>query len=218
MSNDCKPQVQACAMRVTRLTADGSPDQGANNLYVTDTLVTLTATPVYADADEIEVKNACGVVCVSSIGDDTFKRLDISLSLCVPDPELSELLTGGVVLTSGAAVGYGYPAVGTAPGSSVSIELWAKRIDTATGDIDSTYPYNRWLFPKVKNLRVGERVFENGAFASPFTGRGFGNTEWLDGPEGDWPYPAVGSDRVAQYIPVATIPDTACGYASATAS
>lgn len=180
-------------------------------MYDTDSLVTLTATPVYADADEIEVRNACGIVCVSSIGDDTFKRLDIQLALCVPDPELSEMLTGGVVLTAAGAVGYGYPETGTAPGQSVSLELWAKRIDASTGDLDATFPYNRWLLPKVKNLRVGERVFENAAFSSPFAGRGFGNTTWGDGPLGDWPA-GVGTNRVAQFIPVATIPTAACGY------
>jgi hypothetical protein len=206
-------------MRVTRLLDDGSPDAGSNNLYVTDALTTLTATPVYADADEIEVKNACGVVCVSAIGDDTFKRLDVTLSLCTPDPQLAELLTGGSVLSPpGGGSGYAYPEVGTAPGQAVSIELWAKRIDPTTGDLASDFPYNRWLFPKVKNLRVGERTFENGAFASPYSGRAFGNTEWYDGPEADWPYPTVQSSRVAQFIPVTTIPDTACGYQTATGS
>ncbi|GIV00859.1 MAG: hypothetical protein KatS3mg014_2531 [Actinomycetota bacterium] len=218
MATECAGQVQACAIRVVRLAADGSPIQGPDNMVVSDALVSLTATPVYTDGDEVELKNACGSVVVSAIGDDSFKRIDVTLEIARPDPHLAELLSTGDVLSppSGAPKGFAFPAIGPITDYGVSIELWAKRI--VEGTQDSAYPWWRWLFPRVKNLRLGERRIENGVLVSTYSGRAFGNPEWLDGPEGDWPYPTVPSDRPAQYIPAATIPTVTCGYLTTSGS
>ena len=87
---DCRPQVQACAIRVARLDTNGVPLPGANNLYVADTLVSLAFSPVYTDGDEIEDKNGCGVVQVNYRGQDSFKRGDVTIQLTRPDPQLVE--------------------------------------------------------------------------------------------------------------------------------
>lgn len=218
-TTDCQPQIQACAIRVVRLAADGSPVAGPNNMVVSDALVSLTATPVYTDGDEIELKNACGTAVVSAVGDDTFRRIDVALEIARPDPQLAELLSTGTVLSPPTGPkGFAYPAPGPVVDNGVSIELWAKRIDPDTGTQDAAYPWNRWLFPRVRNLRLGERRFENGVLVSTYTGRAFGNDQWLDGPEADWPYPAVPSDKPAQWIPAASIPAITCGYQSTTGS
>lgn len=216
MANDCLPQVQACAMRVARLDTDGVPLPGASNLYVTDALVSLDVSPVYTDGDEIEEKNANGDVCVSYVSDDSFKRYDVTLSLCTPDPELVEMLTdGGTVLTSGAATGYAGPSIGTLTGDGMSIELWSKRI--TDGILDVTYPYARWVYPRVKNLRLGSYQHANGAILPQITGRAYENPNWFDGPANDWP---VASDRAMQFLPVGLSdkPTPSCGYQTLSAS
>lgn len=212
MPNDCLPQVQVCAMRVARLDNNGVPLPGASNLYVSDALAELTATPVYTDGEEIEERNACGAVVVNYRGDDSFRRLDISLRLITPDPELSEMLAGDR-LVSGGRVGWAAPPLGEVTGAGVSLELYSKRIDD--GDLAIGDPYAWWVLPKVKNLRAGDLTFGNAAIPMLFSGQAVENPNWFNGPLNDWP---VASDRVIQWIPWNALPDVQCGYVELAAS
>jgi hypothetical protein len=206
----CLPQVQACGMRVTRLAANGAPLVGVDSAVVTDSLVTLTATPVYTDGDEIEQKNACGVVCVNYRSADTFKRLDVSLPVCSPNPYLLELLSGGGILTDTDRIGWAAPALGPVVGDGVSIELWSLRIDNGALDADS--PYGLWVLPRVNNLRIGEFAFGNNPLLPTLTGQAYENPNWALGGFDSWPT-GVASDRVIQYAPTADAPPAAvCAY------
>ena len=206
--NSCLAQVQACAIRVARLEPNGVPDPGANNLYVSDALTILTVTPEIVEGDEVEVKNACGGVRVNYKDQDRIKRLNVELTLCVPDPELHELLAGGSVLSDGTARGYAYPQLNdSSVRNGVSIELWARQI-TSDGASDGTYPYAWWVLPRVY-LTPGARTFENGAQLSPFTGFALENPNWFDGPANDWP---EDSDRALQWIETDSVPTPSCGY------
>lgn len=218
MANDCLPQVQACMLRVTQLDGSGVPAPGASNMYVTDSLISLAHSPQYEEGTEIKVINGCGAVCVGYKAPPSFLRDDITLTLCTPDPQLLQLLTGGVVLTSGARVGGGAPPIGVTPASvqnGVSIELWAKRI--RSGVVDATNPYAWWVFPKVTNLKYAGFTQENGVHQPQITGEAYENTRWYNGPDNQWPT-AVATDRVWQWLPWNTIPTSACGYAAVAAT
>lgn len=206
--NVCPGQIQACAMRVARLEPNGVPDPGANNLIVTNSLVTFTLTVVYADGEEFEVKNGCGDVCLTFKDCDRLKRIDFTLDVCQLDPELTELLAGGTVLTSGQAVGYKAPLIGDGcPNpNGVSVELWARRV--IDGAIDPDFPYEWWVFPRLFP-RITERTFQNGPMSHPFSGFGNENPNWFDGPLNDWP---VDSDGLWQHLPTDSIPTASCGY------
>jgi hypothetical protein len=206
--------VQACAIRVSRLESNGVPSPGADSLYVSDALTQLQVTPVISEGDEFEIKNACGEVCVNFKDCDRLKRLDLTLGFCYPDPELLELVAGGSLLTSGDAVGYAYPELGaTSCPNGVSIELWARRIGT-DGSSDADFPWEWYVLPRTY-WQHSTRTFENGPITVELTGFATENENWFDGPLNDWP---VGSDRVLQSIPSASIPDPACGYAELVAS
>lgn len=212
MANDCLPSIQACAMRVARLNAAGVPAVGADNMYVTAGLITLTATPEYRDGDEFEVVTACGDLGVNFRDRDRLRRLGVELNVVAPDPEFTEMLAGGEVLTDGAAVGWAAPALLTAPTDyGVSIELWSKRIG-ADGAIHPTLPYYRWVLPR-GYYRVGAKNFQNGPMDNPFSGFAVENAAWGTGPVYDWPE-TVESGRVLQYLPVAAsdLPTAECGY------
>lgn len=216
MANDCLPSIQACAMRVARLDPNGVPTPGVDNLYVTDGLITLTAEPQYRDGDEFEVVTACGDLGVNFLDVPRLKRLNITLNIVAPDPELTELLAGGSVLTDGAAVGYeAPPLLSRIQPYGVSLELWTKRL-ADDGDLDATFPYFHWVFPRAK-LRVGAKNFQNGPMDNPFSGFAIENPNWYDGPLADWP---VSSDRVFAYLPVAAtdLPTPVCGYQTTPAS
>jgi hypothetical protein len=217
MANTCRPVVDFCAIRVARLEANGVPDPGANNLYVSDAMGRLTFTPEYEEGAETTVKNGCGALKVNYQRAPTFKRVTINeLMFVLPDPQLSELLVGGDVLTSGAAVGYAYPALGSEINpNGVSLECWAKRVD-ASGDLDSVHPYEWFVLPRVK-LRPGARTLQEGPQDSLFSGFAIENENWFNGPLNDWPLTSD-SDRVVQSIPTASLPSAVCGYQTITAS
>lgn len=214
MANDCRPQIQACAMRVARLYSTGVPAVGSQNHYVTDALVSLKWSTEIEDGEEIQVKNACGSLIVNSKDCDRLKWVNIELSLATPDPELSEILVGGTRLVDAGAIGYAFPALNlaTCP-NGVSIELWAKRV-TAGGGLDATNPYAWWAIPRVY-LNWNDATFENGAFQPTIQGFAVENENWSNGPLNDWP---VASTRVMQWIPDNGIPTPSCGYRTTPAS
>lgn len=213
MANLCRPQIKACATRVTRLEPNGVPDPGANNMYVSDSLVSFAWTNNVTEGEEIEIPSACGNP-ISFKDEDIAKRVDVTMQINRPDPQFMELLAGGTVLTNGAAVGLGAPRLNVADTRyGVSIELWAWNITTG-GTIDPTFPYNWWVWPKVM-LSYDSATFENGPYLPTLKGFATENSNFFDGPLNDWD---VASDRVWQFLPTTSIPATGCGYITVVAS
>jgi hypothetical protein len=208
MPNECLPQVQACAMRVARLDpASGASVVGVDNMYVSDSLVSLEFTWEVVAGEEITEKNACGAVKVNYRGRDSIRRGNVKITLVTPDPELSEMLSNGVVLTEGADVGYAAPALGEIDEAPVSVELWAKRI--RNGRQDGVRPWARWVYPLIDNLRPDNHTHNSGNLPMAFVGEAYENPGFGDGPANDW----IGtSDRVYQWLPDAAIPVAQCGY------
>jgi hypothetical protein len=91
--------VQGAAIRVTRLNADGTLGTGELDSYTTSAFMRMSFTPEYEDGEEITEKAADGTVCVSYKAPDRLKRVTMEVAICEPDPELSALLAGGVLLT-----------------------------------------------------------------------------------------------------------------------
>jgi hypothetical protein len=91
--------VQGAALRVTRLNADGTLATGELDSYTTSAFLRMSFTPEYEDGEEITEKAADGTVCVSYKAPDRLKRATMELAICEPDPELTALLAGGILLT-----------------------------------------------------------------------------------------------------------------------
>lgn len=198
--------VQGAALRVTRLNSNGTTATGASASYVISNFIRLSFTPEYEEGEEITERTAGGEVCVTYKSADTLKRVNIELAICDPDPEFTELISGGVLLTSaGQSVGYasGLTGADSNPNGN-SIEVWSYGVASGTRQ-----GYIRWLFPFVQVRPSGERVIENGLLASTFEGYGVGNAAWGNGPQDDWPYT---SDRAWAYAQEATAPIGINGY------
>lgn len=203
----CLPQVQACRMRLAKLDTNGRTLAGATNLYVTKSFVSLALSPVYVSGTEIAEKNACDEVEIDYLGPDSLKRYDVTLTMLTPDPYIANFLSdGSKTISSGGRIGYASPAIGTVSGNGVSIELWAKRINS--GDLDSSSPYAWWAYPKVKNLRLSPYTHDANGLKPQYVGQALENPNWFDGPTNDWP---ASSDRIAQWLPTATLPAYQCG-------
>lgn len=91
--------VQGAAIRVSRLSASGEILTGELDSYTTSAFLRMSFTPEYEDGEEITEKAANGTVCVSYKAPDRLKRVTMELAICEPDPELTALLAGGILLT-----------------------------------------------------------------------------------------------------------------------
>ena len=205
MAQNYASSVTGAAIRATRLNANGTTATGASASYVLNSFIRVSFTPEYEDGDEITEKTAGGEVCVSYKLPDTLKRVNLEVAICNPDPEFTELVSGGSILsTAGQSVGYAAAPTGVdALPNGASLEVWSRAI--SGGLVAPVNPYFRWVFPYVQLRPSGERVVENGLMANVFEGFGLGNINWGDGPQNDWAFPAY-TDRAYSYARVAGAP------------
>jgi len=198
--------IQGVSIRVTRLDSVGNLMTGPADSYTTSAFMRISFTPEYEEGDEITEKGANGVVCVTYKAPDTLKRITMELAICEPDPELSALISGGLLLrknlgTSGApdtkSIGWAAPGVGDDPaGNGVAIEAWSHAVKS--GKRAGVLPYFHWIFPYVKMRQSGDRVIENGLMANTFEGYGLGNASFQSGLDGRWEFP-VAAERPYAY-------------------
>jgi hypothetical protein len=205
-TQDYAASVQGVAIRVTRLDAAGNLLNGAGDSYTTSAFLRTSFTPEYEEGDEIVEKSADGTVCVSYKAPDTLKRITMEIAICDPDPELTALMSGGLLLRKNfgsfaspdnKSIGWAAPAVGDDPaGNGVAVEVWSFAVKE--GKRASTLPYFYWVFPYVKLRQSGDRVIENGLLANTFEGYGLGNIEFNAGLDGRWEYP-IATERPYAY-------------------
>ena len=201
-TQDYAASIQGVSIRVTRLDAAGNLLNNAGDSYVTSAFMRVSFTPEYEEGDEITEKGANGVVCVSYKAPDVLKRITMELAICEPDSELSQLLSGGLLLRQdidgvSKSIGWAAPGVGDDPaGNGVAIEVWSHAIKD--GKKAASLPYFHWVFPFAKMRQSGDRVIENGMLATTFEGYGLGNPNFGSGLDGRWHFP-VAAERAYSY-------------------
>jgi hypothetical protein len=218
-TQDYAASVQGVAIRVTRLDASGNLLTNDGDSYTTSAFLRASFTPEYEEGDEIVEKSADGTICVSYKAPDTLKRITMELAICEPDPELTSLLSGGLLLRKNfgtlnapdnQSVGWAAPAVGDNPaGNGVALEVWSFAVKD--GKRATTNPYFYWVFPYVKLRQSGDRVIENGMLANTFEGYGLGNQFFGTGPDGRWEYP-VAAERPYSYARASWAPTGLKGF------
>ena len=218
-TQDFAASVQGVAIRVTRLDAAGNLLNGAGDSYTTSAFLRASFTPEYEEGDEIVEKSADGTVCVSYKAPDTLKRITMELAICEPDTELSQLLSGGLLLRKNygsyaspqnKSIGWAAPSVGDDPsGNGVAVEVWSYAV--ADGRRAATNPYFHWVFPYAKLRQSGDRVIENGMLATTFEGYGLGNVSFGSGLDGRWEFP-VASERSYSYARTTWAPTGLKGF------
>lgn len=213
--------IQGVSIRVTRLDAAGNLLTGAGNSYTTSAFMRISFTPEYEEGDEITEKSANGAICVSYKAPDTLKRITMELAICEPDPELSNLVSGGLLLRKNLgtdagqnanfkSVGWASPNVGDDPaGNGVAIECWSFAVKD--GKRAATLPYFHWVFPYVRLRQSGDRVIENGMLATTFEGYGLGNNLFGDGLDNRWEFPTA-TERPYSYARTSYAPTGRNGF------
>ncbi len=205
-TQDYAASIQGVSIRVTRLDAAGTLLNDPGDSYTTSAFMRVSFTPEYEEGDEIVEKSANGTICVSYKAPDTMKRVTMELAICEPDPELSQLLSGGLLLRKNLgtfaapdrkSIGWAAPAVGDDPaGNGVAIEVWSFAVKD--GKRAATLPYFHWVFPFCRLRQSGDRVIENGMLASTFEGYSLGNVTFNNGLDDRWEFP-VATERPYSY-------------------
>jgi hypothetical protein len=196
-TQDYAASIQGVSIRVTRLDASGNLLNNPGDSYTTSAFMRVSFTPEYEEGDEIVEKSANGSICVSYKAPDTLKRVTMELAICEPDPELTNLISGGLLLRKNLntfaapdkkSIGWASPNVGDDPaGNGVAIECWSFAVKD--GKRAATLPYFHWVFPYARLRQSGDRVIENGMLATTFEGYALGNALFDDGLDERWEFP-----------------------------
>jgi hypothetical protein len=209
-NEECAGQAQACLIRVARLDTDGSPLAGVSNMYVSSGLISMEWAPDVATGDELEAIDGCGNECLYYRAPDRVRKLDLTLTMCAPEPELMEMLGGGTLhALTGVVTGYGIPGSGTVGEGvdDVSIELWQNII--VDGSIAGQA---RYVFPRTRNWHRTGSTHQNDILDVSLEGFGVNAGLWVNGPGDDWDL--LSDEPVALYdwaIETQTLPTPACG-------
>lgn len=198
-TQDYAASIQGASIRVTRLDAAGNLSNEPGDSYTTSAFMRVSFTPEYEQGDEIVEKSANGSICVSYQAPDTLKRVTMELAICEPDPELTHLISGGLLLRKNfgtfaspdrKSIGWSAPGVGDDPaGLGVAVEVWSFAV--ADGKRAGTNPYFHWVFPYCRLRLSGDRVIENGMIATTFEGYALGNAEFGAGLDERWEFPTA---------------------------
>jgi hypothetical protein len=205
-TQDYAASIQGVSIRVTRLDAAGTLLNEPGDSYTTSAFMRVSFTPEYEEGDEIVEKSANGTICVSYKAPDTMKRVTMELAICEPDPELTQLMSGGLLLRKNLgtfaapdrkSIGWASPAVGDDPaGNGVAIEVWSFAVKD--GKRAANLPYFHWVFPFCRLRQSGDRVIENGMLASTFEGYSLGNVSFNSGLDERWEF-ATATERPYSY-------------------
>lgn len=209
---DCASTVEICALRATRLDADGTPADAPNNVYVVNDIIQLQFTPNVREGETREMRGGCSCTIARKEEEDEFVRFDLELQAGRIEPGLMEMLLGtSVIASTDGPLGFWWPQklpCGEAR-PRVAIEAWSKRwLDT--DEQDEVYPWIRWLWTSTAWV-PGQNTLQADFGPIVLTGKSRVNTAWGLGPYGDQPEAAEGHGG-AWFDTAPTVPAATCDY------
>lgn len=181
--------IGACAVRVSRLQADGTPSysnaQGAFALC--GGISKFEHDFEVEKGKDLFEEDACGAACVIRKKPDRTKYATFKLTMCKSDYRLDEILGVAQVLFTGPTInGRAFLAAqgcGSATfGNGVAIELWSEQWDCDVAL--SGAPYMRSILPRCYLTPAGY-TRENGVSLPVYNGFAQVNNNFDDGPFGD---------------------------------
>lgn len=181
---------QGTVLRLVKENVCGAPVSGSDSaVVVTEGYIRIEAEPQYEDGDVFRTKNAAGQLCLNKVGPNAYANSNITIAMCVADPDAKVLLTGGRLLTtgtpvSGSGVAYGY----VNPEAHVSVETWQPLSGRGACDAAGNQRYLYWAWMHTWNYKVNAFTIENGPLELSVTGMTeYPSVLWGRGP-GTGPY------------------------------
>lgn len=184
----CAAPIRGTRMRIVRLDSCGLPVTGTGGQVVTDGFVQVDVTQDYQDGTEYALRNAQGAFCVNEIGPDQFRRSELTIQFCAIDPDVVNLITGALVITTGAPVtGTGFWVLEGSVDSRFSLEVWQAVAGVAC--VGSTPLRAYWAWPNLFAGRFNDFSIQDGVLEWKISAKtSAANTGWGTGPGAapDW--------------------------------
>lgn len=219
---NCYTPLLACRMRVALLDANGAPDDGADHMAITDSLINVKYSLVLEEGAKFSQKNGCGNVCVQYEGQDKIKSVGLTMELCHLDFELIALMTGASLVSEPGRtnIGTALPSIDSELTRRVSLEVWSYAWDGDEQAVDTTGGaeplFIRTIFPSTA-WTEGDRTYEEGITRITLNGKGRSNSQFGNGPGNDLPWGAYTSPK-GEYLDDAALPTATCGTQTLVAS
>lgn len=185
MAVSCASMARGKMLRLTRLDECGVPVDGATSVVTTKGFVSVTATPVYQDQEDITQTDANGDTCIDDQSDVNLRWLELNVLFCNVDPTAVNIITGDPIVVDDATptpntVGFRWDAA-VSGSAAFAIEVWSG-IPGQPCDAEGFVQYGYWLYPFVVQAQIQEYVVENGALTLGFTARTSAGSGWGVGP------------------------------------
>lgn len=185
MTTLCRSLSRLARVRLTRLDACGAIAPGPTGTLVSNAYVNIDSSPVYLDPEEITQINGNGDICISDQGNPQLRWYDLTMVLCQVDPMAVNVITGNPLVVDDATptpntVGFRVDGVLTGT-TNFALEVWTG-IPNQPCDSAGNREYGYWLFPFVKQARLGDSSFANAALNMTFTARTEVDSKWGTGP------------------------------------
>jgi hypothetical protein len=193
--------VRGRRMRITRLNGCGVPIDGPASQVVTDGFISVAFTAQTTEAEDVEVTNANGDVCVSDKGRSKFNGYGLEITVCNVQPCLLEMMTGMPVVVDADGEVSGF-RMNTKVDTSVigyALELWMGVPGVSCGTDAQAGSFGYLLIPFVGPGVLGDFTVENAAINFTITGSSTkdGNG-WGVGPTSYKPVPGANGTGAAQ--------------------
>ena len=146
-------------IRVTSLLDTGAADPSASPI-TSDKIQTINITPAYVDGNQADLRGGDAIVA-SIQEEDTFKGVNLTMSLAIIEAELKAAMVGGTVSTEK----WSAPIDATEMPYPFHLEVWATNYTES--DSDSTADgYVKHDFYFCKRGRLGSKDLDQQAFST----------------------------------------------------
>lgn len=217
MAFNCGVSFGLCAVRITRVDANGTVIAGDNS-YVTDKAISLSVTPNIETGDTVSVRNGCGCSIARFKFPDTFNWFEFQFNAAALEPEMIAFMLGAATIEDGAdVVGLAFPSQleCNEDQPAVAFEFWTQHI--VGSGLDGDYPYFHWVFP-MSIWQLADNTFEEDAAQPSLQGFSRTNQQWGAGPYGDGPPDGEDIRDGAFWATADPLPTAACAAVAVTST
>ena len=184
MTATCWSSLRGRVARFTKLDACCTPlaPLAACGSLTTKGFISVEYSPEISEAEEIEVKNAGGEICVTDPGCDELKWINLVITLCNVDPDLLTFVTGSPVVLDADGNGVGNRfRTGQACSINFGMEVWTD-VPAAQCSVAGGKQYGYFLTPCVGSGIIGDFTIENDALSLTINAKARSGSGWGVGP------------------------------------